>query len=63
MAAHWGQAEANPVSPVYGGPMVDMGNAYAWAWDARPYPIFPNSEPPLQMRFIILMDRVPVYHD
>ncbi|MBA4351307.1 MAG: host specificity protein, partial [Rhodobacter sp.] len=44
MAAHWGQAEANPVSPVYGGPMVDMGNAYAWAWDARPYPAFPLRE-------------------
>ncbi len=44
MAAHWGQEEANPVSPVYGGPMVDMGNAYAWAWDARPYPAFPLRE-------------------
>ena len=44
MAAHWGQAEANPISPVYGRPMVDMGNAYAWAWDARPYPAFPLRE-------------------
>lgn len=24
--------------------MVDMGRAFVWAWDARPYPWFPNSE-------------------
>ncbi|MBF9031929.1 hypothetical protein HKCCE3408_16130 [Rhodobacterales bacterium HKCCE3408] len=31
----------NPVSPVYGGPMIDLDHAFAWAWDARPYPAFP----------------------
>ncbi|MBO9545689.1 glycoside hydrolase/phage tail family protein [Caulobacter sp.] len=30
---------ANPVSPVYGGPMVEA--ASAWCWDARPFPDFP----------------------
>jgi hypothetical protein len=40
--AHWGNAENNPVSDVYGAPMVDMSNAYVWAWDARPWPDFPN---------------------
>ncbi|MCV0396198.1 MAG: glycoside hydrolase/phage tail family protein [Rhizobiaceae bacterium] len=32
---------ANPVSPVYGGRMVDVSRVYLWAWDARPYPAFP----------------------
>ncbi len=30
---------ANPVSSVYGGPMVEA--ASAWCWDARPFPDFP----------------------
>jgi len=40
--AHWADAANNPVSPVYGGPMVEMGRAFVWAWDARPYPWFPG---------------------
>ncbi|WP_111735030.1 baseplate multidomain protein megatron [Roseovarius amoyensis] len=43
MAAYWGDEANNPVSEVYGGPMVDMDHAYVWAWDARPYPFFPNN--------------------
>lgn len=31
----------NPVSPLYGGPMVDPDHIHLWAWDARPYPAFP----------------------
>ncbi len=38
---HWGNAANNPVSPVYGGAMVDLTRAFVWAWDARPYPWFP----------------------
>ncbi|ALL12587.1 baseplate multidomain protein megatron [Caulobacter henricii] len=30
---------ANPVSPTYGGPMIEA--ASAWCWDARPFPDFP----------------------
>jgi GTA TIM-barrel-like domain/Putative phage tail protein len=37
---HWTGAN-NPVSPVYGAPMLDMSNLYLWAWDARPFPAFP----------------------
>lgn len=33
--------ENNPVSAVYGAPMVDMSAAFVWCWDARPYPDFP----------------------
>ncbi len=44
MNAYWEQAEANPISPLYGGAMVDMGHAHAWAWDARPWPAFPLRE-------------------
>jgi hypothetical protein len=32
---------ANPVSPVYGGRMVDPAHICVWAWDARPFPAFP----------------------
>lgn len=32
----------NPVSSVYGGRMVDPGNIFVWAWDARPFPTFPD---------------------
>ncbi|WP_118134891.1 glycoside hydrolase/phage tail family protein [Oceanicella sp. SM1341] len=38
---YWGDAGNNPVSGVYGGPMIDLANAYIWAWDARPWPDFP----------------------
>ena len=38
---YWSQPGNNPTSPVYGGPMLDMSHAHAWAWDARPYPFFP----------------------
>ncbi|WP_163269003.1 baseplate multidomain protein megatron [Chelativorans alearense] len=42
--AHWadGGAAANPISAVYGGPMVDVGAISLWAWDARPFPAFPT---------------------
>ncbi|MDB5420387.1 MAG: hypothetical protein JWR59_334, partial [Brevundimonas sp.] len=36
---HFQAVENNPVSAVYGGPMLD--GADAWCWDARPYPAFP----------------------
>lgn len=31
----------NPVSSLYGGRMVDHTRSYLWAWDARPFPVFP----------------------
>lgn len=31
----------NPVSTVYGAPMVDLSRAHIWSWDARPFPDFP----------------------
>ncbi|MBX9759655.1 MAG: glycoside hydrolase/phage tail family protein, partial [Beijerinckiaceae bacterium] len=33
---------ANPLSPVYGGRMVDPARIHVWAWDARPWPAFPQ---------------------
>ncbi len=42
MLGYWSDPAINPVSDEYGGPMVDMANAYVWAWDARPFPTFPN---------------------
>ena len=44
---HWNPASAvfdpaqNPLSPIYGGRMVDADRLYIWAWDARPFPAFP----------------------
>ena len=32
----------NPTSSVYAAPMIDVNRVYIWAWDARPYPDFPN---------------------
>ena len=43
MTSYWGAPENNPVSPLYGGAMVDMDNAHVWAWDARPFPRFPGA--------------------
>lgn len=38
----WGEAANNPVSDLYAGRMVDMAHAHVWAYDARPFPAFPN---------------------
>ena len=43
MALTWAKAENNPVSALYGAPMLDMERAHVWAWDARPFPQFPNN--------------------
>ncbi len=40
---HFADPDHNPISEVYGGPMVDMSKAHIWAWDARPWPDFPNN--------------------
>ena len=42
IGAYWNRPEHNPISPVFGGSMVDMEHAHAWAWDARPFPSFPS---------------------
>lgn len=39
--AYWREAANNPVSSVYGGPMIDAARRYVYAWDARPFPAFP----------------------
>ncbi|WP_022721070.1 glycoside hydrolase/phage tail family protein [Rhodopseudomonas sp. B29] len=31
----------NPVSPHYGGRMIDPSAIHLWTWDARPFPVFP----------------------
>ncbi len=31
----------NPVSAVYGAPMLDSSRLFFWEWDARPFPYFP----------------------
>ncbi|MDB4558726.1 glycoside hydrolase TIM-barrel-like domain-containing protein [Amylibacter sp.] len=40
--SHWQDIQNNPQSEVYFGPMVDLSNSHVWAWDARPWPDFPN---------------------
>ena len=39
--AFWRASANNPVSSVYGGPMVAADRHYVWAYDARPFPDFP----------------------
>lgn len=43
MSEYWNNSANNPVSPSYGAPMLDMSRAMVWAFDARPYPFFPNN--------------------
>ncbi|QGX98752.1 hypothetical protein EI983_10910 [Roseovarius faecimaris] len=43
MAAYWSDPANNPVSVEYEAPMLDWDHSYVWAWDARPYPFFPNN--------------------
>ncbi|MGJ8618207.1 MAG: baseplate multidomain protein megatron [Sulfitobacter sp.] len=43
MAEYWDDPAHNPQSTEYDGAMVDMRRAFVWAWDARPYPFFPNN--------------------
>lgn len=43
MVGYWGDPANNPVSAEYGEAMLDMDHAYAWAWDTRPFPYFPNN--------------------
>ena len=43
MRSYWTDPDRNPVSPEYDAPMIDIDRAYVWAWDARPYPFFPNN--------------------
>ncbi|MFN3888971.1 MAG: glycoside hydrolase/phage tail family protein [Beijerinckiaceae bacterium] len=38
------EAAHNPLSPLYGGHMVDPSRIHVWAWDARPWPAFPHAE-------------------
>jgi hypothetical protein len=41
VTSYYAEAGNNPVSGIYGAPMVDMSRAHVWAWDARPFPFFP----------------------
>ncbi|MEM6676982.1 MAG: glycoside hydrolase TIM-barrel-like domain-containing protein [Pseudomonadota bacterium] len=37
----WADPVNNPISGVYGGPMLPVDRIYLWTWDARPWPDFP----------------------
>ncbi|MEH6833847.1 MULTISPECIES: baseplate multidomain protein megatron [Falsihalocynthiibacter] len=41
--SYWNTPANNPVSDDTGIQMLDMKKAHVWAWDARPYPYFPNA--------------------
>lgn len=42
MREFWADEENNPTDATSGVRMIDMDRAHVWAWDARPYPWFPN---------------------
>ncbi|GIT91827.1 phage host specificity protein [Jannaschia pagri] len=39
---YWRDPDRNPVSEEFGGRMLDLPHSLAWAWDARPWPAFPD---------------------
>ena len=39
---YWRDPARNPVSPRYGGPMIDTRRSFVWTWDLRPWPDFPR---------------------
>ena len=41
-ASELAQPGLNPMSTVYGSRMVDLTRIHVYAWDARPFPAFPN---------------------
>ncbi len=43
MLEYWEDESVNPVSSLYDGSMVDTSRSHIWAWDARPFPHFPNN--------------------
>ena len=43
MSEYWNDPRNNPLSPEYDGRMLDFARSCVWAWDARPYPWFPNN--------------------
>ncbi len=42
LLTYWAEPSHNPQSTEYAGAMIDLSHAYVWAWDARPFPAFPN---------------------
>ncbi len=40
---YWNDPRRNPISFEYGEPMIDMRKSCVWAWDARPFPVFPKA--------------------
>lgn len=38
---YWSGVGTNPVSDLYGGPMIPAEGVFVWTWDARPWPDFP----------------------
>ena len=43
MSEYWADPANNPMSEEYEGRMLDVGRAFVWTWDTRPYPFFPNN--------------------
>ena len=39
---YWAEPGRNPVSEIYEAPMLRLDRCHVWAWDARPWPDFPN---------------------
>ncbi|SFI38221.1 baseplate multidomain protein megatron [Jannaschia pohangensis] len=39
---YWASPERNGLSSVYDGAMLDLQHSFAWAWDTRPWPFFPE---------------------
>ncbi len=42
MREYWAETTNNPISAISGQAMLDLDRSHVWAWDARPFPAFPN---------------------
>jgi hypothetical protein len=42
LVEYWEDNNNNPISSVYNSRMINMSKAHVWAWDARPWPDFPQ---------------------
>ncbi|MEM9795803.1 MAG: glycoside hydrolase TIM-barrel-like domain-containing protein [Pseudomonadota bacterium] len=42
LLSYWSDPSRNPISDVFSEPMLDLEHSLLWAWDARPWPAFPE---------------------
>lgn len=44
LLGYWSMPGNNPMSDLFAGRMLTLSRMFVWAWDARPYPVFPRND-------------------